>query len=168
MSNFFLSNDLEDFLENIQSDELKKRLKNIFEYKSKNEQFKVIDILINKKYNVILIAKTKYDKSMIFQIVSTFKKNVITILIYLLNALKDNQIKTIKKLFDARSIVLNSKMLKKDLYIITRIEEEHYTHILIESKMILESKKLRFAIQSSLVQSRITLMIIDETHLVKQ
>jgi hypothetical protein len=83
------------------------RLKNIHDYESKAEQLKIIICLLNEQ-DVILSAKTEYEKSMILYSSSTLQMNTIILLIMSLNALQKDQKNFIKK--------MNSNIVDSSLY----------------------------------------------------
>jgi hypothetical protein len=157
-------------------DEIKKMivtsLREIFEYDSKEKQLNVVHTLRVKKQDVMLIAKTKYEKSMIFHFISLFKFNSITLMIMSLNALEKDQVSIIERLENVnnlicdRSCVYNSKTSSSRL--LKEIKMRFYIHVLINSKMIIQNAIFKEMLQDSNFQGRLNLIIVDEIHLIFQ
>jgi hypothetical protein len=146
-------------------EKLMTRLKNIHDYESKAEQLKIIICLLNER-DVILSAKTEYEKSMILYSSSTLQVNTIILLIMSLNALQEDQKNFIKKMnSNINACVLNEKTITKELLI--EIKYEIYTHILTNSKLALFNDSFREVLQSSSFRERLILVAIDEIHLMK-
>jgi hypothetical protein len=147
-------------------------LQEIFEYDSKEEQLNVVHTLRVKKQDVMLIAKTEYEKSMIFHFISLFKFNSITLMIMSLNAFEKDQVSIIARLENVnnlvcdRSCVYNSKMSSSRM--LKEIKMKCYTHVLISSKMIIQNAIFKEMLQNSSFQERLNLIIVDETHLIFQ
>jgi superfamily II DNA helicase RecQ len=141
------------------------KLKNIHDYESKAKQLKIIICLLIE-WNVILSAKTKYEKSMILYSSSTLQMNTIILLIMSLNVLQKDQKNFIKKMnSNIKTCVFNEKTITKKLLI--EIKYEIYIHILINSKLALFNDSFREVLQSFSFRERLILVVIDEIHLMK-
>jgi hypothetical protein len=141
------------------------RLKNIHDYESKAKQLKIIICLLNER-DVILSAKTEYEKSMILYSSSTLQMNTIILLIMSLNALQEDQKNFIKKMnSNINACVFNEKTITKELLI--EIKYEIYIHILINSKLALFNDFFREVLQNFSFRERLILVVIDEIHLMK-
>jgi hypothetical protein len=135
------------------------KLKNIHDYESKAKQLKIIICLLNER-NIILFAKTKYEKSMILYSSSTLQMNTIILLIMSLNALQKNQKNFIKKMnSNINACVFNEKTITKKLLI--EIKYEIYIHILINSKFVLFNDSFREVLQNFSFRERLILAVID-------
>lgn len=102
-------------------------IRNRFELTLKSDQVNVIHALLNEKENVILIVKTGFEKSIIFQATS-FMYSVIKIalIIMSLKALKEEQCKKLKRIVDCVSFVLDED--SNQSYNLKRIRASVYTH----------------------------------------
>jgi hypothetical protein len=136
------------------------KLKNIHNYESKTKQLKIIMCLLNDQ-NVIVFAKTRYEKNMILYSSSTLQMNTIILLIMLLNALQKNQKNFIKKMnFDINSCVFNDETITKELLI--KIKYEIYIHILVNFELILFNDSFREILQNFNFRERLIFVVIDE------
>ncbi len=81
-------------MSNAHDDALIAQLTHIHEYSSKKNQLKAIKCLRDER-DVILFAKTNYEKSMILYSLFALKFDIIILLIFSLNALKMNQCRVI-------------------------------------------------------------------------
>jgi superfamily II DNA helicase RecQ len=141
------------------------QFEDIHEYSFKSDQIKAIQCFFDER-DVILFAKTKYEKSMILYSLSALKIDIIILLIFSLNALKMNQSKIIQRL----NANVNSCILNDEIIIITLLNEiktRTYFHILINSKLALFNVFFRKVLQDFEFCDRICLVVIDETHLMK-
>ena len=82
----------------LNKNDLDTRLKIINSKSLKANQFLTIDTLFNKKKNIIFIAKTGYEKSMMFYSVLKLELNTMILIIMLLLMLKKNQNLVINKM----------------------------------------------------------------------
>jgi hypothetical protein len=141
------------------------QFKDIHEYSSKSTQLKIIQCFFDEQ-NVILFAKTKYKKSMILYSLFALKIDIIILLIFSLNALKINQNKIIQKL----NANINSCILNDEIIIVTFLNEIKTKidfHILTSSKLALFNVFFKKILQDFEFCDRICLVVIDETHLMK-
>ncbi len=141
------------------------QLEDIHEYSFKSDQIEAIQCLFDER-DVILFAKTEYEKSMILYSLSALKIDIIILLIFSLNALKMNQSRIIQRL----NANVNSCILNDEIIIVTLLNEiktKTYFHILISSKLALFNVFFRKVLQDFEFCDRICLVVIDETHLMK-
>ncbi len=147
-------------------------LRRIFEYDSKEKQLNVVHTLRVKKQDVMLITKTKYEKSMIFHFISLFKFNSIILMIMSLNAFEKDQVSIIEKFENVNNLicdrfcVYNSKT--SSFRLLKKIKKKCYIHVLINSKMIIQNAIFKKMLQDSSFQERLNLIIVDEIHLIFQ
>jgi hypothetical protein len=141
------------------------QFENIHEYSFKSDQIKAIQCFFDER-DVILFAKIKYEKSMILYSLFVLKIDIIILLIFSLNALKMNQSKIIQRL----NANVNSCILNDEIIIVTLLNEiktRTYFYILINSKLALFNVFFRKVLQNLKFCDRICLVVIDETHLMK-
>jgi hypothetical protein len=115
---------------------------------------------------LFFFAKTKYEKNMILYSLFVLKIDIIILLIFSLNALKMNQNKIIQIL----NANINSYILNDEIIIVTLLNEiktRTYFHILINSKFALFNVFFKKVLQDFEFCNRICLVVIDETHLMK-
>ena len=100
-------------------------IKNIFNFQMKETQLNVLHYVMHD--NLILIAKTKFDKNLLYQ-ASSFLLNAqkLTLIIMFLLILKNDQCIKLNELFNCRSFVLKKKINNKKIR--ERIQKKSYTH----------------------------------------
>jgi hypothetical protein len=87
------------------------QFEDIHEYSFTSNQIKAIQCLFDER-DVILFAKTEYEKSMILYSLFALKIDIIILLIFSLNALKMNQSKIIQRLnANVNSCILNDEII---------------------------------------------------------
>jgi hypothetical protein len=141
------------------------QFEDIHEYLFKSNQIKIIQCLFEER-DVILFAKTKYEKNMILYSLFVLKIDIIILLIFSLNALKMNQNKIIQRL----NANVNSCILNNEIIIVTLLNEiktKTYSHILTSLKLALFNVFFKKILQDFEFCDRICLVVIDETHLMK-
>jgi hypothetical protein len=110
--------------------------------------------------------QTKYEKNMILYSLFALKIDIIILLIFFLNALKMNQNKIIQKLnANVNSCILNDEIIIATL--LNEIKTRTYIHILTNSKFALFNVFFKKNLQILEFCDRICLVVIDETHLIK-
>ena len=79
-----------------------------------------------------------------------------------------NQIDDIKKLtmkkYNMKSCVFNNNIMTNIL--LKHIRKKKYTHIFIDSKIVLKNSKFRNVLQHNNFQRKLKLLIIDEVHVI--
>ena len=106
-----------------------KRIVNIvqkyFEFRVKKAQLKTLQQII--KSDLIVIAKTEFEKSLLYQISLLLFSSMKTILIIMsLLALKNDQCQTLTTIKNCRSIVLNED--NNNTKTLAKIRQDNYTH----------------------------------------
>ena len=106
-----------------------KRIVNIvqkyFEFRVKKAQLKTLQQIM--KSNLIVIAKTEFEKSLLYQISSLLFSSMKTVLIIMsLLALKNDQCQTLTTIKNCRSIVLNED--NNNIKTLAKIRQNDYTH----------------------------------------
>ncbi len=141
------------------------KLKNIYDYKSKSKQLKIIMCMLNDR-DCILSIKKKYKKNMILYSSSTLRINTIFLLIMSLNVLQNDQKNFILKMnSNIKSCVFNDEIIIKKL--LNEIKYEMYNHILINSKLVLFNESFKIVLQSSFFRERLVFVVIEKIHLMK-
>ena len=142
---------------------LRARLQELHGFVPRDEQVKAIDTLINARQDLILIAKTGWGKSLIFQSVPCLIKNSICLMIIPLNLLEEDQAQCMRELKGCKPCVLNgetnSAALRSD------IQSGLYTHVLTSPDIAL-GDAFQPVLQHPSFQSRLALIAIDEMHVV--
>jgi hypothetical protein len=141
------------------------QFEDIHEYSFKSNQIKAIQCFFDER-DVILFAKTEYEKNMILYSLFVLKIDIIILLIFSLNVLKMNQNKVIQRL----NANVNSCILNDEIIIVTLLNEiktKTYFHILINSKLALFNVFFKKVLQDFEFYDRICLVVIDEIHLMK-
>ena len=104
------------------------------------KQLEAIQVLYHKK-DVILIARTGFGKSLIFQSLPLLYDDGIALLIYPLSALEQDQHQDISKLPSARPFILDA--YSNTIENRKRIGKGKYTHILTSPEIAVENSKFR-------------------------
>ena len=102
------------------------KMQRLFEFSIKFNQFRIFNVL-HSKQNLIIIAKTKFEKSFLYQMTSFFFTiQMCVLIIMLLLTLKKEQCEKMINIKDCKLIVLNDNNNNKKTRI--NIEEKDYTH----------------------------------------
>ena len=104
------------------------------------KQLEAIQILYQKQ-DVILIARTGFGKSLIFQSLPLLRKDGIALLIYPLSALEQDQYQDIAKLPDARPFILDAQ--SNTIENRKKVGNGEYTHILTSPEIAVDNPKFR-------------------------
>ena len=100
-------------------------MKNIFDFQMKKTQLNVFYYVMHDDF--ILIAKTKFDKNLLYQTSSLLlNAQKLTLIIMFLLILKNDQCTKLNELFNCRSFVLKKKINNKKTR--ERIRKKNYTH----------------------------------------
>lgn len=119
-----------------------------------------------KKKNVILSAKTNYEKNMILYFAFVLNTDSVFLIIYSLNVLKIDQIKIISNLnVDVSFCVLNENILTNEL--LFQIQFDQYIHVLTNFEFAIKNDSFKKIMQFFDFRNKLVLMMINETHLIK-
>ena len=102
------------------------RVQRLFEFSIKSNQFRAFNVL-HSKQDLIIIAKTEFEKSLLYQMTSfLFSARMCVLIIMPLLTLEKEQCEKMINIKDCKSIVLNDDNNNRK----TRIDigEEDYTH----------------------------------------
>lgn len=134
--------------------------------KPHEEQVRTLFRLIFGEGDTILIARTGFGKSLIFQ-AFTVLTNKITIQIVPLSKLGDEQFDRIKRLPNMKPCFINGVSKNRDRNLIKDVVACKYTHVLLGPEQAVSSE-FQNALKSPQLSSQIGLVAIDELHLVKR
>lgn len=133
-------------------------------FEPNEDQIECIQHLLAKE-DMILIAKTGFGKSLIFQCVSLFHgSGSVCLLVIPLLALEDDQADRINQIEGCRACVLNGSTNSKQLR--DEIKDGKYTHVLT-SPEIATSGDFTDILMDSTFQDRLALIAVDEAHVIE-
>ena len=116
---------------------IEKIIQLLYFYSSHESQCDILQQLIYKRKNLILIARTSFEKSMILQTAFILMIKSITMIILLLSQIEQEQTKYITCI-DDRFCLLNVKIISTK--ILKNIQHEKYIYILINSELVINNK----------------------------
>src|SRR6266487_2838975 len=131
----------------------------LYSYIDKSDQLKELHQLIFEYKNLLLITKTSYDKSMLFQTSVIIQNSDIILFILSLNAIDEKQLIKIKLMLSTKSVLLNHIIVNKQ--ILQNIKNEKHTHVLLNSEIILKSK-FQFILTDSAFKSKMIMMTVNK------
>ena len=134
--------------------------------KSHRQQVWMLHQLMYEMRDTILVAKTDFDKSIIFHAYSVLTDQIIIQLISL-SKLDEKQLKFICWYFETKSCLITANTKFQDSVLLSNIQAEVYTHILLDLKQMTVSEFWKI-LQISSFQRQIELVIIDEYHILSQ
>lgn len=149
----------------IQTQFIRTALKYLYPFEPRPKQVEAIHTLIFDRVDLILIAKTSFGKSMVLQAPSAIVPDSITIVIIPLNKIGEEQLSKIKNLPATRPCLITSDTISKEL--LSEVQEGKYTHILIGPELAI-SPAFSKVCTTPEFQKRVTLVAVDEAHLVQQ
>jgi superfamily II DNA or RNA helicase len=136
----------------------------LYPYFPRDGQRDALHHLIYRKQDLILIAKTSFGKSMILQALSVLVDKSITIVILPLDQIGKEQQQYIERI-GGRPCFLNADNISKEL--LREIEAARYTHLLMSPELA-NSQRLRGVLEAPKFKDQVSLIVIDEAHLVEQ
>ena len=139
----------------------------IFGFTLHEEQINAISYLFYEQTNFLLLAKTGFGKSIIFQLLLFMTAIPEVVLIFLpLKLLQAEQSEIINKLSNGRALVLNGENNHK--YVYKQVVKGDYTHIFTSPKIALSKKFKKNILDDPEFTARLCLLTVDEIHLVNQ
>ena len=144
---------------------IRDRLDQVFGIRGKDEQIEVLYRLMVEKKDTVLLAKTGFGKSILFQAPSMLSCGTVTIVLLPLLALQAEQQERLKSI-GGRPFVLNGETNSKANREIIRVGQ--YTHILTSPEIAISVDFNRDILRDPGFSSRIALFAVDELHLVQQ
>ena len=139
----------------------------IFGFALRKAQIDAIWTLFYQKKDLLLLARTGFGKSLIFQLVP-FMENPTGVVIILmpLKLLQAEQNAMINRIPIGKAIALTGNNNQKETQ--QKIAEGSYTHIFTSPEIALSKKFKTNILDNSLFAQRISLCAIDEIHLVEE
>ncbi|KAH8590342.1 hypothetical protein B0O99DRAFT_466700, partial [Bisporella sp. PMI_857] len=128
-----------------------------------NEQVRTLRRLIYCHKDTLLIARTRFGKSIIFQTYSILTK-LITLQIIPLDQLSKKQFLNIQRLPSSNPCLVTRKTKQSDLSMFQDIQNLKYTYILLRPEQA-SSSEFRKLLKTSNLQSNIGLVAINKCHL---
>ncbi|KAF9882712.1 hypothetical protein FE257_005507 [Aspergillus nanangensis] len=153
------------------AEKLRDVLHRLHRFQPRADQVEAIKTLTIDQRDLILIARTGWGKSMIFQSVPALRRGGIALLIMPLNLLEEDQVgetasaASIKKISGCIPCILNSK--SNNARVRQRIMNGDFTHILLGPEIAL-SDKFAELLRHREFHQRLVLVAIDELHVVQQ
>ena len=138
-------------------------VRSIWGFSPRPEQAMAIRYLLFDRKDIILIAKTSFGKSLVFQAVSAIRPGSISIIILPLNRVVQGQYEKLSRVEGCRPCMLTGKTNSPEVY--TEIREGCYTHILLGPELAV-SKQFQDVCNDPRFRERVALVTIDEFHLV--
>ena len=144
---------------------IRHRLYQVFGIHGREKQIEVLYRLMVEKRDTILLAKTGFGKSIVFQAPSMLGcDGGVAIILLPLLALQVEQEQNLKSI-SGRPFVLNGDTNSRANR--ERIRRGQYTHILTSPEIAITSEFNREVLRDSYFSSRIVLFAVDELHLVE-
>lgn len=141
-----------------------KAISTLYPYSPRKGQRDALRHLIYRRKDLILIAKTSFGKSMILQAVSILMQKSITIVILPLDQIGKDQVEYITHI-GGKPCLLNTDTLNSKL--LSQIRKAEFTHILLSPELAI-GEKFRPVVIDPVVNDQLSLVVIDEAHLVSQ
>ena len=139
----------------------------LYPFQPREKQVDCMQWLLYRKEDLVLVAKTSFGKSLVWQILPCLVPRTIVIAILPLLALGAEQASSIQKYLaanaGARPIFVNARNIGKTM--LHDIQIGYYTHILV-SPELLTGKKFRYLLQDPHFRSMVKWVVVDELHLV--
>jgi len=132
----------------------------------RSEQVRTMRRLIFCKGDTLLIARTGFGKSIIFQSFSVLTRRL-TLQIIPLSKLGDEQLSDIRKIPGAHPCLITADTKRQERQLLQEIKEGSYTHVLLGPEQA-SSRTFRAILRDPALQERIGLVAIDECHLTRQ
>lgn len=130
-------------------------------------QVDAICTLCYEQRDLLLLAKTGFGKSLIFQLLPFMTPTPGVVLVLMpLKLLQAEQGALINKLPRGKAMVLNGENNQKDMQL--EIAKGGYTHIFTSPEIALSKKFKKNVLDSSQFTDRLCLLAIDEIHLVEE
>jgi superfamily II DNA helicase RecQ len=147
-----------------QNSAIDKAVSILYPYPPRKGQRDALRHLIYRRKDLILIAKTSFGKSMILQAVSILMQKSITLVILPLDQIGKDQMEYITRI-GGNPCHLNTETL--DSRLLSRIRKAEFTHILLSPELAI-GDKFRSVVIDPVVNDQLSLVVIDEAHLVSQ
>jgi DEAD/DEAH box helicase len=147
-----------------QNNAIDKAVAVLYPYCPRKGQRDALRQLIYRRKDLILIARTSFGKSMIMQAVSILMQKSITLVILPLDQIGKEQAEYITGI-GGKPCHLNTDTL--DSKVLSQIRKAAFTHILLSPELAV-GEKFRSVVIDPVVNDQLSLVVIDEAHLVSQ
>ena len=128
-------------------------------------QVEAICTLFYERRELLLLAKTGFGKSLIFQMIPFMTAATGVVLILMpLKLLQAEQSQTINHRPQAKAIVLNGENSQKN--VLAKVTRGAYTHVFTSPEIALSKKFKKCILDQYKFIDRLSFVAIDETHLV--
>jgi len=138
-------------------------LRRLYSFEPQSEQVEAVKRLMVDRKDLMLIAKTSFGKSMMFQAMSAIIPSRITIVIVPLTIIGKQQRDKIASFPGTKPVLLTAKTRTKK--ILAEIQAGVFTHILMGPEQAVGPKTGRI-MRDPAFKSRVGLVAVDECHLV--
>ena len=150
--------------ETAQKDAIDRAISLLYPYKPRDGQRDALHHLIYRRKDLILIAKTAFGKSMILQAVSILLRKSTAIILLPLNQIGEEQTQYITRI-GGKPCFLNAETINRKL--LDEVQGGMFTHILISPELAISDDFRNIACNPAF-KERISLVVVDEAHLVSQ
>lgn len=139
----------------------------VFGFTFHEEQFDAISCLFYDQSNFLLLAKTGFGKSIIFQLLP-FMTPIAGVVLILMSfkLLQAEQSQMINQIPNGKALVLNGENNHKHNH--KQVIRGGYTHIFISPEIALSKKFKKNILDDTKFTKRLCLLAVDEIHLVDQ
>ena len=144
---------------------IRETVRRIFGFEGREGQIKAIHHLLFKQSDLVLIAKTSFGKSLIFQAVSAIRKRSITIIIIPLTRVGQGQYEKLRQLEGCNPCLLTAKTSSKSIF--QRMKRGDFSHILTSPELAVSEPFRELCVDPGF-GDRVSMVAIDEFHLVAQ
>jgi len=150
----------------ISKKQVEDKITEIFKVRPHKEQIDAIHHLLNYREDLILVAKTGWGKSLIFQSIPILRPSKgICLMIMPLTLLEEDQAKHINAVDGCTACVLNAETNEK--YLRQKIKSGEYTHVLTSPEIALSPSFLKVLHHKPFID-RLVLVAFDELHVAEQ
>ena len=140
-------------------------IKLLYPYSGRPSQIEVLRRVMYGRRDLFLAAKTSWGKSMIMQAIPLLIRASVAIIVLPLNAIGEEQLLKIRAIPGANPVFVCAEVIKAHADILKHIKAGRFTHILV-SPELLSSKRFHHILTWPAFRSHVSLVVIDECHLV--
>ncbi len=139
----------------------------IFGFTLQEAQVDAVWTLFYERRDLLLLAKTGFGKSLIFQLLPfMFEPTRVVIILMPLKLLQEEQNSLINRIASGNAIVLTGENNQKAVQ--QSIACQNYTHVFLSPEIALSKKYKVNVLDDPCFSSRLLLLAIDEIHLVEE
>lgn len=139
----------------------------VFGFELQEGQVEAVSTLFYERRDLLLLAKTGFGKSLIFQILPfMFNPTGVVIILMPLKLLQAEQNSMINQIASGKAIALTGENNNKAVQ--QAIARQNYTHVFTSPEIALSKKFKANVLDDSRFASRLSLLAIDEIHLIEE